>query len=93
MKVMRMFILTFKYVRLLSLDSIPPKRNDLGEGSTSKMSVWTAAMNTALVDAFLNQYDMGLKVNDTFISKAYDNIIEELVKNFNVKIEKSQLKS
>lgn len=45
-------------------------------------------MDIVLVDAFLNEYNMGLKVNGTFISKAYDNVIEELVKNFNIKIRK-----
>ena len=37
----------------------------------------------------LNQYNVGLKVNGNFITKAYNNIIEELAKSFNVKIEKS----
>ncbi|KAH7665865.1 Myb/SANT-like domain-containing protein [Dioscorea alata] len=50
-------------------------------------------MDTALVDAFLNQYNMGLKVNGTFVSKAYDNIVEELAKSINIKIEKSQVKN
>jgi len=50
-------------------------------------------MDAALVDEFLNQYNMGLKVNGTFISKAYDNIVDELAKNFNIKIEKNQVKS
>ena len=36
---------------------------------------------------------MGLKVNRTFISKAYDNIVEKLAKSYNIKIEKSQVKS
>ncbi|XP_039134497.1 BURP domain-containing protein 3-like [Dioscorea cayenensis subsp. rotundata] len=47
-------------------------------------------MDAALVDAFINEYNMGLKVNETFISKAYDNIVDELAKNFNIKIEKNQ---
>ena len=36
---------------------------------------------------------MGYKVNDTFISKAYDNIVEELATTLNIKIEKSQVNS
>ncbi|XP_039115050.1 uncharacterized protein LOC120250308 [Dioscorea cayenensis subsp. rotundata] len=69
------------------------KRNVFGERSTSKNFSWTLAMDAALVDAFFNQFNMGLKVNGTFVSKAYDNIIEELGKTLNMKIEKSQVKS
>ena len=72
---------------------MPPKKNEKGEGSTSKSLIWTPPMDAALVDAFLNQYNMGLKVNGTFISKAYDNIVEEIAKTFNIKVEKSQVKS
>ena len=41
-----------------------------------------------LVDAFLNLYNMGLKVNGSFISKAYDNNVEKLANTLNMKLKR-----
>ena len=46
-------------------------------------------MNTVLVDAFLNLYNMGPKVNGTsFLRLSTIYIMEKLVKTFNVQVEK-----
>lgn len=69
------------------------KKNDLCKESIIKMQVWTHAMDVVLADAFLNQYNMGLKVTGTFISNSYDNIVEELAKTSNITVEKNQVKN
>ena len=45
----------------------------------SKEVQWSNVMNDALVDAFLHQVIISGRVNRTFTSKAYDNIVKELV--------------
>ena len=50
-------------------------------------------MDDALVDAFLYQVIIGGKVNETFISKVYDDIVKELVENFHMEINKDKVKN
>ena len=50
-------------------------------------------MNDALVDAFLHQVIIGGRVNGTFTSKAYDDIVKELVENFHMEINKDKVKN
>ena len=45
----------------------------------SKEIQWSSVMDDALVDAFLHQVIIGGKVNRTFTSKTYDDIVKELV--------------
>ncbi|KAK9998908.1 hypothetical protein SO802_018511 [Lithocarpus litseifolius] len=44
----------------------------------SKEVQWSSVMDDALVDAFLHQVIIGGRVNGTFTSKAYDDIVKEL---------------
>ena len=48
-------------------------------GDPSKEVQWNSVMDDALVDAFLHQVIISDRVNETFTSKAYDNIVKELV--------------
>ena len=48
-------------------------------------------MDDTLVDAFLHQVIIGGKVNGTFTSKAYDDIMKELVKKFHMEINKDKV--
>ena len=50
-------------------------------------------MNDALVDAFLHQVIIGGRVNRTFTSKAYDDIVKELVEKFHIEINKDKVKN
>ena len=50
-------------------------------------------MDDALVDAFLHQVIIGGKVNGTFTSKAYADIVKKLVEKFHMKINKDKVKN
>ncbi|KAK6932187.1 Myb/SANT-like domain [Dillenia turbinata] len=54
---------------------------------------WTHAMDDALVDAFMHQYDMGNKMNGTFITKAYENIVKELIEKFGEWLNKEKVRN
>ena len=50
-------------------------------------------MDDALVNVFLHQVIIGGRVNGTFTSKAYDDIVKKLVENFHMKINKDKVKN
>ena len=50
-------------------------------------------MDDTLVDVFFHQVIIGGRVNGTFISKAYDDIVKELVEKFHMKINKDKMKN
>ncbi|WOL11798.1 hypothetical protein Cni_G20562 [Canna indica] len=50
---------------------------------------WNQHMDDVLLDAFLHQYQIGNKVNGTFTTQAYKNILAEV----NLKLEKNLTKS
>ena len=50
-------------------------------------------MDNALVDVFLHQGIIGGRVNGTFISKAYVDIVKELVEKFHMEINKDKVKN
>jgi len=45
------------------------------------------------MDDFLHQVIIGGRVNGTFTSKAYDDIVKELVENFHMEINKDKMKN
>ena len=59
----------------------------------SKEIQWSSVMDDALVDAFLHQVVIGGRVNGTFTSKTYDDIVKELVENFHMEINKENVKN
>ena len=50
-------------------------------------------MDDALVDVFLHRVIIGGRVNETFIFKAYDDIVKELVDKFDMEINKDKVKN
>ena len=62
-------------------------------GDPSKEVQWSSIMDNTLVDAFLYQVIIGGRVNGTFTSKTYDDIVKELVENFHVEINNDKLKN
>ena len=50
-------------------------------------------MDDTLMDDFLHQVTIGGRVNGTFTSKAYDDIVKELVENFHMEINKDKMKN
>ena len=62
-------------------------------GDLSKEVQWSSIMDDALMDSFLHQVIIGGKVNGTFTSKAYDDIVKELVENFYMEINKDKVKN
>ena len=50
-------------------------------------------MVNALVDAFSYQVNIGGRVNGTFTSKAYDDIVKELTDKFHIGINKNKVKN
>ena len=72
-----------------------PKRKKDGIEHSSKIEslAWTSTMDDALVDAFLHQHNEGNKVNGTWTSKAYDNIVAELKVKIGEGIDKNKVKN
>ena len=62
-------------------------------GDPSKEVQWSSIMDNTLVDAFLYQVIIGGRVNGTFTSKTYDDIVKELVENFHMEINNDKLKN
>ena len=62
-------------------------------GNPSKEVQWNSIMDNALVDVFLHQVIIGGRVNGTFISKAYVDIVKELVEKFHMEINKDKVKN
>ena len=50
-------------------------------------------MDDTLMDTFLHQVIIGGKVNGTFTSKAYDDIVKKLVEKFDMEINKDKMKN
>ena len=50
-------------------------------------------MDDALMDAFLYQVIIGGRVNGTFTSKAYDDIVKEVVEKVDMEINKDKVKN
>ena len=62
-------------------------------GDPSKEVQWSNVMDDALVDAFLHQVIIVGRVNRTFTSKAYDDIVKKLVENFHMETNKDKVKN
>lgn len=54
---------------------------------------WSRAMDDALIDAFMHEYEKGNKVNGTFTTTAYENIVAELSALFGKKVDKERVKN
>ncbi|GLT99881.1 hypothetical protein SLE2022_172890 [Rubroshorea leprosula] len=54
------------------------KNSNIENASEEGKLVWTPIMDEALMDAFLHQHNLGNRVNGSFTTKAYENIVNEL---------------
>ena len=59
----------------------------------SKKVQWNSVMDDALIDVFLHQMIIGGRVNGTFTSKVYDDIVKKLVKKFHMETNKYKVKN
>ena len=50
-------------------------------------------MDDTLIDVFLHQMIIGGRVNGTFTSKVYDDIVKKLVQKFHMEINKDKVKN
>uniref|UniRef100_A0A2N9HUQ9 Myb/SANT-like domain-containing protein n=1 Tax=Fagus sylvatica TaxID=28930 RepID=A0A2N9HUQ9_FAGSY len=73
-------------------DTIMGKKSKKDGGDPSKEVQWTSVMDDALVDALLYQLSIGARVNGTFNSRAYDEVVKELVAKFDMDINKDKSK-
>ena len=58
----------------------------------SKEVQWNSVIDDALVDFFLYQVIIDGRINGTFTSKAYDDIVKELVEIIHMEINKDKVK-
>ncbi|XP_045800963.1 uncharacterized protein LOC123894894 [Trifolium pratense] len=68
------------------------KQLSTNNGNSRTLS-WTRAMDDALVDAFMHEFENGNKVNGTFTSTAYDHITAEISALFGGKIDRVKIKN
>ncbi|XP_045791778.1 uncharacterized protein LOC123886506 [Trifolium pratense] len=68
------------------------KQLSTNNGNSRTLS-WTRAMDDALVDAFMHEFENGNKVNGTFTSTAYDHITAEISALFGEKIDRVKIKN
>ncbi|KAG6474137.1 hypothetical protein ZIOFF_068061 [Zingiber officinale] len=65
------------------------RKKDLQNASASKANnqcIWTKVMDDALIDAYLNQHNIGNRVGGTFTTHAFENIVNELKEKFSDKL-------
>ncbi|KAG6470760.1 hypothetical protein ZIOFF_071837 [Zingiber officinale] len=65
------------------------RKKDLQNPSASKENnqcIWTKVMDDALIDAYLNQHNIGNRVGGTFTTHAFENIVNELKAKFSDKL-------
>jgi hypothetical protein len=69
------------------------KKSKKDGGDPSKEVQWTSVMDDALVDVLLYQLSIGVRVDETFNSRAYDEVVKELVAKFDMDINKDKVKN
>lgn len=68
--------------------------NNGANGGRAEMLSWSHAMDEALIDAFVQQHELGNRVGGTFTTQAYDNILKELKEVFPDKpVDKERVKN
>ena len=55
--------------------------------------LWTSQMDDALIDVLYQQHVAGNRVNRTFTSLAYDNMLKDLRDTYNMDLDKTKLKN
>lgn len=65
----------------------------MGKKTAKERFTWTPQMDDAFVDAFYNQHIKGNRVDGTFTTKAYDEVVNELSKKLGMNVNKDKLKN
>lgn len=68
------------------------KQLSTNNGNSGSLT-WNKAMDAALVDALMQEFENGNKVNGTFTSIAYNNVTDELVRLFGDQIDKVKIQN
>ncbi|XP_076897544.1 uncharacterized protein LOC143550858 [Bidens hawaiensis] len=68
------------------------KQEVIGNNGKKEHFKWTKMMDEAFIQAMITQKDKGYKINESFTSKAYTNMIEELTTKLQMVITKNHLK-
>ncbi|XP_076893125.1 uncharacterized protein LOC143545061 [Bidens hawaiensis] len=68
------------------------KQEVIGNNGKKEHFKWTEMMDEAFIQAMITQKDKGYKINGSFTSKAYTNMIEELTTKLQMVITKNHLK-
>ncbi|GJU13861.1 Myb/SANT-like domain-containing protein [Tanacetum coccineum] len=63
------------------------------DGTTANKLVWTHQMDDAFIEAMLKEKENGNKLDGSFTSQAYMNMVEELSKSLKLEIKKVHLKN
>ncbi|GLT34090.1 hypothetical protein SLA2020_086320 [Shorea laevis] len=69
------------------------KNSNIQNASEEGKLVWTPMMDEALMDAFLHQHNLGNRVNGSFTTKAYENIVNELKEKLGKEVDKDKVKN
>ncbi|GLT99856.1 hypothetical protein SLE2022_172680 [Rubroshorea leprosula] len=69
------------------------KNSNIENASEEGKLVWTPIMDEALMDAFLHQHNLGNRVNGSFTTKAYENIVNELKEKLGKEVDKDKVKN
>ena len=69
------------------------KKSKKDGGDPSKEVQWANVMDDVLVDGLLYQLSIGARVNRNFNSRAYDEVVKELVAKFDMDINKDKVKN
>lgn len=69
------------------------KKSNQDEGSKKENLKWTAHMDGIFIEALLQQHRTENRVDGTFTTTAYDNILAELKQNLGMELSKQHLKN
>ncbi|GKV35006.1 hypothetical protein SLEP1_g43328 [Rubroshorea leprosula] len=69
------------------------KNSNIENASEESKLVWTPIMDEALMDAFLHQHNLGNRVNGSFTTKAFENIVNELKEKLGKEVDKDKVKN
>ncbi|GLT26306.1 hypothetical protein SLA2020_013870 [Shorea laevis] len=69
------------------------KNSNIENASEEGKLIWTPKMDEALMDAFLHQHNLGNRVNGSFTTKAYENVVNELKEKLGKDVDKDKVKN
>lgn len=62
------------------------KKINEGDGVKREILTWTPQMDNAFIQSMLTQQYEGNRIDGTFTSTAYSNMVDELQKKLNIRI-------